>query len=243
MNNYIEYFTNYVKKNYDINNELIIRKYYHSLRVAWLMNTISNKLGLDANDTILAFKMGLCHDLGRFYEVVKNKRFNNLIFDHAAYSNKILYNDFFVNYMDITDHILFRKAIYYHNKKELGYDLTKKEALFANMLRDADKIDLLGIRSQGKELAFNKMPTALVWQNYFNDLQIDIKNIHNSSDSVILYLSFIKDLTFNVSFDIFSNEHYLESLLKIINVNEKNNDLFNELINKLKERRGKVYVR
>ena len=94
MNHYIEYFTNYVEKNYDLNNELIMKKYYHSLRVARLMTILAQKLNFTDEDIILAFKIGLCHDLGRFYEVVRNGEFNNTIFDHAAYSNKILYIHF-----------------------------------------------------------------------------------------------------------------------------------------------------
>ena len=243
MNNYIEYFTNYVKDNYDINNDLIVKKYYHSLRVAYLMAILANKLGLPDEDVLFAFKMGLCHDLGRFYEVVRNGVFNNKIFDHAAYSNKILYNDTFIKYMRIDEDVLFRKAIYFHNKKDINCDLNSREKLFINMLRDADKIDLLAIRTKGRELSFKNNPTSKVLDNYMNDLTIDIKDINGPSDSIILYLSFIKDLSFDVSFDIFMSEGYFNELLKIINVDmEKKND-FNKVINKMEERRGKIYVR
>ena len=90
MNNYIEYFTNYVNKNYDMNNNLISLKYYHSLRVAKLMTLLARKLNMSEDDILLAFKIGLCHDLGRFYEVLLNGKFDNLKFDHGSYSNKIL---------------------------------------------------------------------------------------------------------------------------------------------------------
>ena len=89
MDKYLEYFTNYVYKNYDMNDNLINKKYYHSLRVAKLMIILAKKLNLSNEDIELAFKIGLCHDLGRFQEVVRNGQFNNQIFDHGAYSNKI----------------------------------------------------------------------------------------------------------------------------------------------------------
>ena len=142
MNNYIEYFTNYVFMNYDMNNELISKKYYHSIRVAKLMCLLANKLNMTDKDIELAFKIGLCHDLGRFHEVVKNGNFDNRVFDHGTYSNKILYNDTFVNYMNIDEHLLFRKAIYFHNKKDISDDLTNREELFVKLIRGSSIIEI-----------------------------------------------------------------------------------------------------
>ena len=243
MSNYIEYFTNYIKDNYDINDNLIILKYYHSLRVAWLMVILSKKLNLSEEDTLLAFKIGLCHDLGRFYEVIRNGKFNDTVFDHGAYSNKILYNDSFIKYMDIDNHLLFRKAIYCHNKKELSDNLNNREELFANMLRDCDKIDILRILYADRTLEFKSEPTLIILYNYMTDLKIDINDIHNKSDSTILYLSFIKDLVFDESLDILKEDNFLENFIYKINVNDDKQDIFDSLINKIKERRGIEYVR
>ena len=243
MSNYIEYFTNYIINNYDINDDLIVLKYYHSLRVAWLMVMLSKKLNLSEEDTNLAFKIGLCHDLGRFYEVVRNGKFNNRVFDHGTYSNKILYNDGFINYMDINEHLLFRKAIYCHNKKDLADNLNNRERLFANMLRDVDKIDILRIRLANYHYEFKTDPTLVVLYNYMNDLNIDLHDIHNKSDSTILSLSFIKDLCFDESLDLLLDNNFLDNLINKIYIEENKLDIFNSLINKLKERRGIEYVR
>ena len=241
MNNYIEYFTNYIRMNFDLNNKLIQSKYFHSLRVAYLMAILGKKLGLSDKDITLAYKIGLCHDLGRFYEVVRNGKFNNKIFDHGSYSNKILYNDSFVKYMNIDneDQLLFRKAIYYHNKKDIGNDLNKRELLFTNMLRDIDKIDLLRVRFNGKRLNFKNMPTNIVLSNYMNGETINLKDLHNDTDRAILYLSFIKNLNFDYSFDLVNEEGDINKLLDIIDIDEKLTSLMDELLNKIKERRNK----
>ena len=249
MNKYIEYFRNYIFMNYDMNDDKIILKYYHSIRVAWLMYTLANRLNLSEEDSVLAFKIGLCHDLGRFEEVVRNGKFDNLRFDHGAYSNKILYNDEFVKYMDISEHLLFRKAIYYHNKKEISEDFTPREELFVKMLRDCDKIDLLRIRCTKKRLQFKDLPTPVVEECYMNDKKIDMKDLHKrgGSDSVLFYLSFIKDLEYEASFDMLLDYNVFEELTNIIDVSPENSDLFNSLLNKIienrKERRGIIYVR
>ena len=245
MNKYIEYFTNYVFMNYDMNDANIRLKYYHSLRVAKIMAFLARKLNMSEEDIELAFKLGLCHDLGRFYEVVLNGKFDNLRFDHGSYSNKILYNDTFIRYMDVDEHLLFRKAIYNHNKKDVTEDLTEREKLFANLLRDADKIDILAVQINGKKRVFSREPSKKVLEEFENGLSVDLKNRdkQNKSDSIVFYLSFVKTLYYDVSYDTMIECGYLDGFLDSIAVDENKKELFNSIVSKLYERRGKEYVR
>lgn len=243
MNNYIEYFTNYVYKNYDMSNNLIRLKYYHSIRVARLMMILAKKMNLSDEDIILAFKLGLCHDLGRFYEVVINGKFNNLKFDHGAYSNKILYNDGFINYMDVNEHLLFRKAIYNHNKKNITNDLNYREELFTKLLRDIDKIDILNVMVTHRKFNFSGMPTKEVLDSYYNGDAIDLKDIHNPSDSVVFYLGFFKNLYYELNKEFAIKYGYLDNFIDVVNIDKDKEALFNEIIDKIDEERGKEYVR
>ena len=244
MEKYLKLFTEYISKNYDMENELVRNKYYHSTRVANLMYYLAGDLNLDSEEIRLAYIIGLFHDLGRFREVIRSSKFNNLTFDHGAYSNKILYNDGLVNELDIKDneHLILRKAIYYHNKKDLGNDLNNDEQLFAKMIRDADKLDILNMRVSGKRLKFTPKVNEIVLNNFLENETIDLKDIKNSSDSILLYLSFIKDLYFDESYQFAINNQYLDRLINIIDVDLSMNNLFNEIIEKVKER-GKGYVR
>ena len=96
MQDYYNKFTNYILSNYDLTDKNVIKKYSHSARVSCLMILLAKRLNLSKEDIILAFKIGLFHDLGRFREIVRNKEqqcaFNNLTFDHGAYSNKVLFH-------------------------------------------------------------------------------------------------------------------------------------------------------
>ena len=265
MRNYYEKFTNYIVNNYDLKDKNIINKYSHSARVACLMILLAKRLNLPMEDVTLAFKIGLFHDLGRFREVERNKDkervFNNRTFDHGAYSNKILFNDGLIREFDVRkeDYLVIRKALYYHNKKDLDDNLTEREELFCKMIRDVDKLDILYNRTGGsllpnnlldnivlnddnksdkKRLKLKAEPNEVLLNNYFNDETIDIKNIISSgdSDSTIFYLSFIKDLYFDESFEIAINNGYLGRLISFIDVDESKRELFNDLLNKIKER-------
>ena len=243
MNNYIEYFTNYVFKNYDMSNPLISLKYYHSIRVARIMAMIAKKLNLSEEDIILAFKLGLCHDLGRFYEVVRCGKFNNLGFDHGTYSNKVLYNDGFINYMDVPNHLLFRKAIYNHNKKDITKDLDSKEEFFTKLLRDIDKLDILGMMATHRVFDFIDEPNEVILDSFMKNMTISVRDIHNQSDLTVFYLSFFKSLNFDINKDMAINHGCLDNFISIINVNPERKNLFDDIVGSIYEERGKVYVR
>ena len=124
----IAIFDSFIKVNYDYDNELIKTKYIHTLNVVKVILSLSQKLGLNEEDRKLAFYLALFHDLGRFREVVRQNEFNNLKFDHGAYSNKILFNDGFIDKFNIDEknYLLIKKAVYLHNKKDLPDGLSDK---------------------------------------------------------------------------------------------------------------------
>lgn len=249
---YLKVFTDYIHNNYDISNKTINEKYEHSIRVATLMIYLGLKLGMIDEDILLSFKIGLLHDLGRFREVQRNKdlniKLNNLTFDHGAYSVKILFNDGLINQFDVNekDYGIFKKALYFHNKKDLLEDkLSDRELLFSKMLRDMDKLDLIFNRSSKKRLNFNEVPSNKVINNYLENETINLKDLKSDSDRVILYLSFIKDLYFKESFDMAINNGYLDKLINIINIYDSKEKIFNELLEKINKRneKEKKYVR
>ena len=245
-NNYIEMFRQYIMNNYDITNDKIRLKYFHTLRVVDLMYDLSKELHLNDEETRLAFLIGLFHDLGRFEEIKVRGIFDNLAFDHAACSNQILYNDHFIDNFQFTDaeHLIIKKAVYYHNKKDLPDNLTDEERLFCNMIRDMDKIDILRIRSKGKRLNFGlHYPNPTVLDNYYNNDTIDLRDIKSSSDSVILYLSFIKDLIFDESFTIAINNYVLDDLLNIIDIEPLYQIMFDDLLKQIYLRKGQIKVK
>lgn len=243
MEEYLGIFTKYIKDNYDTDNQLIRLKYFHSLEVAKLMLKLGKDLELNEEDLNLAFFIGLTHDLGRFYEIKNKGRMNNLTFDHGAYSVKILYNDNLINRFNINESnsLIIKKALYFHGKKDINKNVNEREALFCNLLRDADKLDILRVVSEAKR-EFNELPTGYFIRNYMNDLNLDLHFRKNRSDSVILYLSFIKDLFFNESYNYAIENKVLDNFIKMIDVSSDNQKLFDILVNKVKKR-GEENVR
>lgn len=235
MENDLDKFSNYVLNNYDINDKLIKEKYLHSIRVSMLMIDLALRLNLSDEDVRLAFHIGLFHDLGRFREVVRSREFNNLTFDHGAYSNKILFNDGLINEFDIksNDYLTIKKAVFFHNKKDIPVSLNEREELFSKMIRDIDKLDIINVVLTKGVLLFTKKHNSVVLANYFNNEKIDLKNLKSSTDRVILYLSFLKDLYFEESKEMAIERGDLNKMIRGIPVSIENKELFNHLVSKV----------
>ena len=225
-------FTNYVKDNYDTNNKLIKLKYVHTLSVVEIILKLASEMHLNDEDTILAFYIALFHDLGRFKEVVRQQIFNNLKFDHGAYSDKILFNDGFIKEFDIDpkDYLLIKKAIYFHNKKEINRNLNYREQFFCDLIRDADRIDIIRVITEEypNSLVFDQVtPSVLV--KYIKGEPMEIKELKTKADRVLLRLNFIKQFSFEESFRVLKECGYLEKFLNNGKVSDENIDLFNEI--------------
>ena len=243
MERNLSVFTKYVFDNYDVDNEMIRLKYFHSLYVANLMLRLGEELELNNHDLYLAFFLGLTHDLGRFYEIKNKGKMNNLTFDHGSYSNKILFNDGLIHDFNVNeeDYLTIRKALYFHNKKDINKVLNDKEELFCNLLRDADKLDILRVMIERNNLSMKESPNGYVIRSFMHDSSMDINFIHNRSDATVLYLSFIKDLYFNESYNLAMKEYY-SKLINQIEVSDDNKELFRIFKEKIKER-GRENVR
>ena len=147
-----ERFAAYVA-NYDTTDPKISLKAVHTYKVAELCENIGISLGLRGEELFVAWMCGLLHDIGRFEQVT---RYNTFVdaesMDHALLSTEILYGEDGVGegalreYIEVTDYddILY-KAIRYHSAYRLPENLSEKEKLYCNILRDADKIDIFRV--------------------------------------------------------------------------------------------------
>lgn len=237
MFQYVELIYQYIKDNYNLDHELVDLKLRHTFRVYRLMIELAEKLNLNNHDARLSLFIALFHDLGRFYEVLKNNKFNNVRFDHADASVQILFNDGLIKKfpIDEDDYEIIRKAVFYHNKKDIPKDLKDKEKFFCYMIRDVDKIDILHVIAKEEKKSFKYIPTEVILKNFYNKELIDLKDIGNKSDTIVLYLAWQDQLVFKESKEILYQKGYLDELINSIDIldNILNQDIFNHLIDEV----------
>lgn len=120
----------------------------HTYRVAALCDRIAVSLGMPAPEVDLAWLCGLLHDVGRFEQLRQYGTFNDaLSIDHAAMSARVLFEEGHIReYLDDrSQDDLLRTAVFWHSAYRLPEDLDERTLRFCQILRDADKVDILRV--------------------------------------------------------------------------------------------------
>lgn len=120
----------------------------HTYRVAALCDRIARSLGLSPAEVDLAWLCGLLHDVGRFEQLRQYGTFNDAqSIDHAAMSARVLFEEGRIrDYLaDGREDNLLRTAVAWHSAYRLPEDLDARTRQFCQILRDADKVDILRV--------------------------------------------------------------------------------------------------
>lgn len=232
----MNYFDEYVKK-FDMNTIEINYKYHHSYRVMDNMVKIAKGLNLNKNDIELAKYIGLLHDIGRFEQFSKHKTFKDIQLDHGDYGVKIIKENDILKKINIKkeDYDVVYTAIRNHNKYIIEDNLKERELLFTKMIRDADKLDIIYVLSNPKIREFihedDSKINEKLQKEFYKNKPLKYNDIKTNNDSIIVFLAYIYDINFNITFKIINDNKYYE----IIYNNLKNKDRYIEYYNHLKE--------
>lgn len=207
---------------YDLDNENIKRKQVHSLRVMKISEKIAKSINLSEQEVKVATLIGLLHDIARFEQYTKYHTYNDLdSIDHGDLGVQILEKDL-RNYIetDKYDNII-KEAIKNHNKYQISEEITDKENLFAKIIRDADKIDILyqSIDKFGtvKKEKIKKLKISEDAVEEFKKLK-SIRNkkeqqIENDIEVLIKVIALIFDINFKISFQILKERDNINKIL------------------------------
>ena len=206
---------------FNLEDENIKRKQLHSLRVMEISKDIATKLGLSQEKIELATLIGLLHDIGRFKQYSEIGLDDNIEgFENEDYGAYIIEKNIrkYINYSKYDDIII--KAVKNHNKFTIEEKLTEQEMLFAKIIRDSDKIDILYesvyIFNNGKEDQVNKSILSERIYNQFINKKLIMKEkneILKYVDNIVCVMAFIYDIYFKTSFEILREEDYINKIL------------------------------
>lgn len=225
-------FLKYIN-NFNLEDEATNRKKLHSFRVMKNSEILAKKLNLNKEEVELAKLIGLLHDIGRFEQYDRAKKFlNENKFDHGNYGEFILKQDNYIEkYISNKKYIpIILKAIKNHNKYKIEEGLTNKEEMFCKLIRDADKLDILyeTVCIYWKsEKEVENIENSKISKNIEEQLkkQEEIKKQGNekfdSADHLLIILSFIYDINFKETFEIIQNQQYISKMLKRFNFKDK----------------------
>lgn len=244
MDKYIEYFENYIKS-FDLSDENLRRKKEHTYRVIKFCERIAKDLKLNARDRFLLNIIGLYHDIGRFYQYEKYQKFNDWqTLDHALLSVKVLKDNKQIE--DIKEKEIIYKAIENHNKIKIEQGLSEKEKLFCNIIRDADKLDILNLIIEGhiKMNAYEEEYSDKAIQAILNGQCIYLNDYDRKVDQSLVKIGFINDIVFTFSKQYILDHQIIDKLIDIyISKNPKEKKNLERIRIKVKERLSDKNVR
>ena len=228
----MNYFDEYVF-NYDMSDPDINYKYHHSYRVMNVMELLATKLNMSKKDIYLAKVIGLLHDIGRFEQDKLYNSFKDGKFDHGNYGVTVLKETNFLNKINIdkSDYEVVYKAIDNHNQFKINDGLTERELLFAKLIRDADKLDILYALGniEIKEILKqdNSEISKELEKDFFNNKIGNIKDSKSSNDGLVVTFCYIYDINFKETYQIIYENNYYEKIYERIN----RKDIFEKYLN------------
>ena len=220
-------FTNYAN-NYDLKEEYLDRKYWHSLRVMDCAGRIAESINLSKEEVELAKLIGLLHDIARFEQFTRFGTFKDKdSIDHGDLGVEILKKDGYIrNYIDDNEYDeIILKAIKNHNKFKIEEGLSEKELLFAKLIRDADKLDIFyeGVElfwtteEEIKKVEKSIEITKEVWNSFLNSEIIEHKYRKTPLDEIIFFIALAFDLNFEYTWNKIKDEKYIDKILDKFN--------------------------
>ena len=227
--------------NYNMDESHIVRKVYHTFRVEELCGKIAMSLGLSEEEINVAKIIGLLHDIARFEQYTRYKTYDDFKnIDHGDFGVEILENSSYIRKYIKTekyDHIIL-KAIKNHNKYAIGNDVNEREKVFCQIIRDADKLDIIyqATNQMWKDKIEDmeaQVISSKVLQQFLTKQVVDKKYIDYDIDRVVVVFAFIYDFNFNGSYKIIKENDYLDKIIDRFNFKKEETKKQMEEIRKL----------
>ena len=218
---------------YDLSDVKVKLKVDHTFQVAEICEQIAASLNLNSPDRDRAFMMGLLHDIGRFEQLRRYHTFRDAVsVNHAQLGADLLFQDGLIRRFtqDAADDRLIETAIRYHNVFELSFGLSPRERMFCQILRDADKIDILRVNRETPMTEIYDLPEEAFLDSEISDAVFEdlmahrnVNRVHSRTgmDFLMGHIAFVFGLVYPLSFRLVMEQGYLEEMLSAPTRNEQ----------------------
>jgi HD superfamily phosphohydrolase len=228
------WFDNFVAGFYsddDFINANIKMKEEHSRRVCDEMRYLADELSLTKNQRLLAETIALLHDVGRFPQFTKYRTYNDpRSVNHCLLALDVIQKENLLSELPGNEKQLIETAIKYHGDKELPSNLTGDTLLLSKMIRDADKLDIFRVVTQGYkqyrddpdnfkleiELPDTPEYSGEVLDEVASGRLIDYKTLRTFNDMKLCQLGWVYDVNFIPTLNRIKQRRFLETIFEFL---------------------------
>jgi putative nucleotidyltransferase with HDIG domain len=210
-------------------------KQEHTHQVCLNAVRFAEDLGLDQQATRLAEAIALFHDVGRFSQYQQYKTFDDSIsVNHALLGAKLLLEHNVLKNLPKHDQDIIVRSVTLHNIFSLPKGLDEKSLLFARLIRDADKLDILRVvieyfeqdeadRAEAVALGLPDLPgySQAVLACLVRGELARKDALTTLNDFKLLQLAWLYDLNFTCSLRMVEERGYIRTLADMLPRNEE----------------------
>ncbi|MDO5557847.1 MAG: HD domain-containing protein [Clostridia bacterium] len=219
-------FIKYIMQ-FDLNDENITKKIFHTFRVMEISKKIAKSLNLNKEQIEIAEYIGLFHDISRFEQFTKYHTYNDLkSIDHGDFALEILEKYRFLDKFSKNTKIqeIIKLSIKNHNKYKIGEEFTQEEKMFLNIIRDADKLDIMSEciniffkkESDVKCIEEGKISNEVLEQIYKRESILRKREL-NKIDKLLVYIAFVFDFNYLYTFEYLKKRDFINKILNRFN--------------------------
>jgi hypothetical protein len=201
-------------------------KEIHTARVCMTIRRLGKAIGLSPRELWLAEIAGLLHDVGRFPQYSRYRTFRDRDSeDHGRLGLRVINRHRLLAVLSPAERRQIAQAVAYHNAAFLPPLADATALLLLKLLRDADKLDIWKVvighysgrsRTPAAVSEFDLSGNGLCSPAVLAALQerrvVPIDTVRSVSDVKLLYISWVFDLNFPVSFRETLRGRYVDRL-------------------------------
>ncbi len=241
-----EEFASYTRK-YDPEDPKIALKIAHTYRVADNCEAIAKSLNMSEEDVDFAWLSGMLHDVGRFEQVRRYNTFNDAkSVDHAWLSADLLFGKelLIAGYagdreMDAVGRennpeikafdAKMDTVIKQHNKYRIEEGISGDTLVFCNILRDADKVDILRVNVEmpreeifniKEEIILSSGVTEEVMEYVREHKAVNRSVITTPAGHIIGHIALAFELVYKKSWELAKEQGYIYKMFDFPTTNE-----------------------
>ncbi|HPL64565.1 MAG TPA: HD domain-containing protein [Syntrophales bacterium] len=213
----------------------------HSQRVCAGIAELGKSMKVNENDADMAWIAGLLHDVGRFEQLSRYGTFIDFLSEnHAVLGVKILREEAVLEDLDPEARDIILKAVAHHNRPKLPEDMGGKCQLCCRILRDADKLDILGNMFEVNESGDSKLEGSVamalpdlpeISKDAYQDLVegriVDASHIRTRNDLKLLHMGWVYDLNFDYTLRSVKEKGYLQNIKENLPQTEQVEQVYN----------------
>jgi hypothetical protein len=211
------------QRNYDL-------KVEHTYKVCGIMRRLASAAGLSAAGCRLAEAVALCHDVGRFPQYQRYRTFNDAVsVNHGVLAVQTLKEQQVLAWMPASQREIVLQAVALHNIFRLPSGLSSELCQLAQLIRDADKLDIWRVLIEYCTNSADDRASAVVWGLPFTGecsgaviaeimagRMVDRVHLRSADDFILLQLSWVFDLNYQESFAILAEAAYIDTLASLL---------------------------